>query len=92
MSNEQQLFQCPCCDYYTLPKRGVYEICPICYWEDEFETEINDLDTVSDANHITLREARMNFRQIGAYAPRVLEYVLTPAERSEYKHEPRDLS
>lgn len=26
---------CPCCGYRTLPARGDYEVCPVCWWEDE---------------------------------------------------------
>ncbi len=28
-------YKCLCCGYYTLDSRGNYDICPICYWEDE---------------------------------------------------------
>lgn len=30
-----QLFTCPSCGYPTLTERGAYEICSICYWEDD---------------------------------------------------------
>ena len=26
---------CPCCGYRTLPERGAYDLCPVCWWEDE---------------------------------------------------------
>ena len=26
---------CPCCGYKTLNEKGGYDICPICFWEDE---------------------------------------------------------
>jgi hypothetical protein len=26
---------CPCCGYRTLPGRGDYDLCPVCWWEDE---------------------------------------------------------
>nr|WTB36094.1 CPCC family cysteine-rich protein [Streptomyces sp. NBC_00830] len=25
----------PCCRYVTLEQRGMYEICPVCFWEDD---------------------------------------------------------
>lgn len=30
-------YTCPCCGYKTLEEevRGSYEICPICFWEDD---------------------------------------------------------
>jgi len=33
---EQPLpYSCPCCGYLTLPERGAYDICPVCFWEDD---------------------------------------------------------
>jgi len=31
------LYSCPCCGYLTRSKllTGTFEICPICYWEDD---------------------------------------------------------
>lgn len=26
---------CPCCGYKTLPSRADYDLCPVCWWEDE---------------------------------------------------------
>ncbi len=26
---------CPCCGYKTLPDRAAYDLCPVCWWEDE---------------------------------------------------------
>lgn len=28
-------YQCPCCGYKTLDSRGEYDICSVCFWEDE---------------------------------------------------------
>ena len=27
--------RCLCCGYRTLDERGAYDICPVCFWEDE---------------------------------------------------------
>ena len=32
---EEILFACPCCLYQTIKERGQYEICPVCFWEDD---------------------------------------------------------
>ena len=46
---------CPCCGFETLDARGIYELCPICLWEDgEDEGETAEL-----------RRARSNFRDHG---------------------------
>lgn len=28
-------FACPCCGCLTLDERGAYDICPVCFWEDD---------------------------------------------------------
>jgi hypothetical protein len=71
--------QCPCCDYFTLDTRGQYDICPICFWEDD-GLDVDALDTHSGPNHLTLREARANFARLGACDEAALAHVL-PAER-----------
>ena len=32
-----ELYTCPCCGYKTLEEcsPGTFEICPICFWEDD---------------------------------------------------------
>jgi hypothetical protein len=27
--------KCPCCGYHTLKAKGKYDICPVCFWEDD---------------------------------------------------------
>ena len=29
------LLQCPCCDYFTLEERRSWNICDVCYWQDD---------------------------------------------------------
>lgn len=50
---------CPCCDYPTLNERGAFEICPICWWEDDGR---GDADATCGPNGDTsLAQARANF-------------------------------
>ena len=60
-------YQCPCCGYYTLNESpGGYDICEICFWEDE---EILDPREESGSNHcLSLLEARDNYLKYGAVA------------------------
>ena len=36
MNGEEALkYKCLCCGYYTLEVRAEFEICPVCFWEDD---------------------------------------------------------
>ena len=35
-------FQCPCCDHFTMEARAKWDICPVCYWEDDGQ-DVDDL-------------------------------------------------
>lgn len=81
---------CPCCAYVTLAERGRYEICPICFWEDEDHWMDDEPNQSSAANHgLTLNDARRNFAKIGACDPKMLQHVLPPDQRSAFRHQPR---
>lgn len=80
--------QCPCCDYYTLSDRGSFEVCPVCYWEDD-GADLQSLDVISDANHITLRQARGNFERMGAADQAAVSLVATSDERAGLRREQR---
>ncbi|HDZ55899.1 MAG TPA: hypothetical protein ENI17_15740 [Pseudomonas xinjiangensis] len=76
--------QCPCCDYFTLPKGQDYEICPVCFWEDDY-FGIEETDTESGANHgLTIREARANFAAHDACDLNMVKNVLPIEKRSLY--------
>jgi hypothetical protein len=76
----ERLVECPCCGYESLSERGIYEVCRVCFWEDD---GMKDLDTVSGPNHMTLREARRNFQVLGAVSEAARVHVL-PDGQSRY--------
>lgn len=81
--------QCPCCDYITLPERGQYVICRVCFWEDD-GLDLAELDEPSGANGgITLRQGRVNVVECGACEEWVLPNVVGPEVRDEYERWPR---
>lgn len=80
--------QCPCCDYYTLPSRGSYSICAVCYWEDDGQ-DMDRLDEVSGPNHITLRQARANFTAMGACDQAAVSLVISESDRQPLRREVR---
>ncbi len=53
---------CLCCGYRTLPARGDYDICPVCFWEDELFIDVNALS--SDNPKIVLLHDKLEFEKI----------------------------
>lgn len=87
----QNLAQCDCCDYFTIPANNDYEICPVCFWEQD-AWGISEPDEPSGANHgLTLREGRNNFALLGACATGFKAKVITPAEREKFRYERRNV-
>ncbi|SEG78743.1 CPCC family cysteine-rich protein [Paenibacillus sp. UNC499MF] len=60
---QEELFACPCCEFKTLSVKGEYDICPVCFWEDDGTT---DHTSYSLPNRMTLTQARNNFLEFGA--------------------------
>lgn len=59
----ESLVECSCCHYRTLDESGAYDICPVCFWEDDGNREPAQY---SSCNRLTLKEARENFSSYGA--------------------------
>ena len=79
---------CPCCDYLTLPERGNYLICPVCFWEDDGH-DLDCLDQPSGPNSgITLRLGRANFEKFGACEEAMVKHVISIADRIHFEHRP----
>jgi len=78
-------FTCPCCGYktFTYPPDGSFEICYVCFWEDE-AAQLEDPDFAGGANKVSLRLAQQNFIQFGASEAAMIPHV-RPANDSEPK-------
>lgn len=72
-------YLCPCCGQLTLAERGGYDICPVCYWEDDGQDD-HDADVVRGGPNaaLSLNRARQNYQQFGACDELMLEYVRPP--------------
>jgi hypothetical protein len=77
-------FTCPCCGYGTLSEQppGTYEICPICFWEDD-GVQFHDPDYEGGANKPSLRQAQKNFAAFGACDRAALPHVRRPTEHDQ---------
>ncbi|MGE6228456.1 CPCC family cysteine-rich protein [Paenibacillus chitinolyticus] len=69
---QEELFACPCCEFKTLPVKGEYDICPVCFWEDDGAT---DPAFYSSPNHMTLTQAQKNFSKFGAMSESALPHL-----------------
>ena len=59
------MLACPCCGYETLDEIGIYDICPICFWEDS-PVQRHLIDQGGGPNPMSLLDAQANYRKIGA--------------------------
>jgi hypothetical protein len=74
-----QRLACPCCGFLTLEERGGFELCPVCYWEDDGQGD-HDADVVRGGPNgsLSLAQARANFVEYGAYEKSMIPSVRPP--------------
>ena len=77
---------CPCCDFRTLdePPSGTFNICPICFWEDD-NVQFKNPDYAGGANQASLNQARENFQEFGACELRCKEHVRKPTTEEVFE-------
>jgi Cysteine-rich CPCC len=77
---KKRLNPCPCCGYLTLEctSPGSWEICPVCFWEDDPIQFADPTHGGDGANGVTLEQARRNYTQFGASEPEALRHVRPP--------------
>lgn len=78
-------YPCPCCGYftYTAPaQKSAGFICPVCFWEYDPFTVSDDEPSCSN-HHISLRDARSNFKDFGACEASMLPHVRPPKPEEE---------
>ena len=64
---QKKRYACPCCSYLTLAERSGFCVCPVCFWEDDGQGEIDAYEVRGGPNGLmSLAEARANFRAFGA--------------------------
>lgn len=60
----KKLYTCECCGFKTLTLPGEWDICKVCFWENDGSAR--DESIISSPNHMTLGEAKKNFLKFGA--------------------------
>jgi hypothetical protein len=72
-------YPCPCCGFLTFDEEpiGTYQICPVCYWEDD-PVQFADPSYTGGANRVSLTVARRNFQEFGAIEERLIKYTRLP--------------
>ena len=92
--------KCPCCGYPTISQRGQYEICRLCDWEDDFQSEFEADKVLGGPNgDYSLAEAKNNFkknfimyRSNKKANPKIIEMkksLMKAYEELEKEHEPQ---
>lgn len=67
-------FQCPCCNHFTLDEVAMYDICSVCFWEDDGTTGEHGFSP----NGTSLADARTNYAKCGASTERDIQHVRPP--------------
>jgi hypothetical protein len=79
---------CPCCGRLTLRERGAYDICRVCWWEDDGQDN-SEADAVRGGpnSDLSLTQARVNVLVWGIFDPRRtdLRAGQDPAEAHEVR-------
>ncbi len=78
-------YPCPCCSLPTIDEPGIYDICVVCWWEDDGR----DGDSPFSPNRVSLNEARKNFYRDFTMFPPGLEPegIADTPEQKERKRE-----
>lgn len=75
-------YTCPCCGYRTLDRFHDYQICTICYWEDD-PYQFENIDETG-ANHVSLRLGQKNYKRFGACEKDMCKYIRKPNKNDVY--------
>ncbi len=76
--NKYGNYPCQCCEYFTIrnPKTHGYELCEVCFWEDD--RDIKTADEEGELNGISLNEAKTNFKLFKVYDAGSVDFCRDP--------------
>lgn len=70
---------CPCCGHQVFKEYGHFELCPICFWEDD-DIQMADPWYQGGANSPCLYDAQKNYIKFGAMEEQFKADVRLPTE------------
>ncbi|WP_139998819.1 CPCC family cysteine-rich protein [Paenibacillus paridis] len=73
--------QCPCCEYFTVESNDevIVDICDVCFWQ--YDAVAHDQpDRNIGANHISLTQARKNYKEYGVCKQKFKAMVREPLD------------
>jgi hypothetical protein len=67
---EEERLPCPCCGRATLSEHGAYDICKVCWWEDDGQDNATADAVMGGPNYgVSLTQGRVNFLRNGISDP-----------------------
>lgn len=78
---DKEYHTCQCCGYKTITGK-FYDVCPICYWEDD-PVQNDNPASASAANNVSLLEAQRNYASFGASEEAFIKDVRKPTAEDE---------
>lgn len=73
--------KCPCCGNYTIESDDevIVDICEVCYWQ--YDAVAHDYpQKCIGPNHVSLNEAKENYKKFGACEKRFVGFVRKPSQ------------
>ena len=76
--DEPKKYKCPCCGHFTFEKKErSYDICPVCFWEDD-PVQYENPTMPNGANRVCLADAKINYKHFAACEPEMKKFVRGP--------------
>ena len=83
-ATDRDVLPCMCCAHLSIEEYGTFEICPVCFWDDD-NLQKKDPDRAGGTNALSLNQSRENYRIFGAVKEKFIKKVRPP--RQEEIHE-----
>jgi hypothetical protein len=72
------MVKCQVCGYKTISEHGSFEVCEVCFWEDDGIYVNSDEIKGGPNGDLSLNQARKNYQEFGAVEKRFINDVRKP--------------